>query len=310
MASTSPPWWSKDTVAVVTGANKGVGYEIARLLAEQGLTVVLTARDVGRGQAAIDALNADGQKSIHFYPLDVKSLESVESLANWLKTTFGGIDILVNNAAVALGPNGIGSAVEYGNAKDIVETNYYGVKNVTDGLLPLLRPSPAAARIVNVTSGVGLYEFLRAERLKQMFRGHEENYTIELVDSLAEKYLEDVRTGKWDEEGWVEEGEATYPMYSESKMFLNAYNIALAKSLLKSQPEDHQILVAAFTPGVTQTDLYIRAARGGFMYKQPASQGADTGVWLALLPKEELAQKTGKFFKNRAEWGFGSKSWP
>lgn len=90
------PWWFKDTVAVVTGANKGVGCEIVRLLAQQGLTVVLTARDLGRGQAAIDALKADGQKSIHFHPLDVRSSESVETLAEWLKTTFGGIDIIVS----------------------------------------------------------------------------------------------------------------------------------------------------------------------------------------------------------------------
>lgn len=91
------PWWSKDTIAVVTGANKGIGYEIVRQLAEQGLTVVLTARDPGRGQAAIDALEADGQKNVWFHQLDVTSSDSVEALANWLKTQFGGIDILVSS---------------------------------------------------------------------------------------------------------------------------------------------------------------------------------------------------------------------
>lgn len=64
----------------------------------------------------------------------------------------------VNNAAIAVGPSGSGSLVDYENAKEIVETNYDGVKTVTAGLLPLLRPSPAAARIVIVTSRAGLYE--------------------------------------------------------------------------------------------------------------------------------------------------------
>lgn len=90
------PWWSSNTVAVVTGANKGIGYEIARTLAEQGLTVVLTARDQGRGQAAIDKLKAGGQKSVHFHQLDVRSSESVATLATWLEKQFGGIDILVS----------------------------------------------------------------------------------------------------------------------------------------------------------------------------------------------------------------------
>lgn len=155
---------------------------------------------------------------------------------------------------------------------------------------------------------------LRSEKLKQTFRD-EENYTTELVDSVAEKYLDDVRTGKWDEEGWVENGgiETKFPMYSESKMFLNAYTMVLAKSLSKSQPEDHQILVAAYSPGFTQTDLMLQASKFGFELPpglQPKSptQGADTGVWLALLPKEDLAEKNGKFFGNREEWCFGWES--
>lgn len=65
-------------------------------------------------------------------------------------------NVQVNNAGIAFGPTG--DSVEYENAKDIIDTNYYGVKNVTKGLLPLLRPSPAAARIVNVTTALGVYE--------------------------------------------------------------------------------------------------------------------------------------------------------
>lgn len=91
-------WWSEDTVAVVTGSNKGIGYEIVRVFAEKGLTVVLTARDPARGQAAVDELKATGLKNIWFHTLNVTSPESVKVLATWLKEKFGGFDILVSVA--------------------------------------------------------------------------------------------------------------------------------------------------------------------------------------------------------------------
>lgn len=74
-----------------------MGYGIVRKLAEEGLTVVLTARDATKGQAAADALTADGSGTVFFHPLDVRSAESAASLASWLKEKFGGIDILVSD---------------------------------------------------------------------------------------------------------------------------------------------------------------------------------------------------------------------
>ncbi|CAM6089919.1 unnamed protein product [Calypogeia fissa] len=316
MLSGCRPWWSKDTIAVVTGANKGLGFEIVRLLAEQGLTVVLTARDSERGQEAVDELKKNGQKSVCFHQLDVESKESVETIAAWLKSKFGGIDILVNNAGVAFGPKG--ESRHYEIAKAIIETNYYGVKNVTEGLLPLLRKSPSAARIVNVTAGLGLYERLRSDTLKQKFKDYE-NYTQELIDSLVTKFLEDVKADRSGEE-WMEGEVAVSGLYGVSKIFLSAYSILLARTLWELQPEDHQILVTTFTPGLTDTDMMKRGMEEGFMsqaikdrYKvaggfkpKTAAEGADTGVWLALLPKEELIEKNGKFFYNRKEFSFGA----
>jgi carbonyl reductase 1 len=301
------PWWSKDTVAVVTGANKGIGYEIVRGLAKEGLTVVLTARDQSRGQAAVDALKAEGLESVWFHQLDIGSPQSAQVLASWLKSKFGGIDILVNNAAINTGPNG--ARIEYENAEAIIGTNYYGLTNVTEAVLPLLRPSPAGARIVNVSSRLGLYERLRSETLKKTFRD-EERYTKDLMDSLAAKYIEDVKTGRFDEEGWIPDSILAAPMYSESKMFLSGYAVALANSLSKSQPEDHQILVTTFCPGVTQTDMLQGVVKEGYEIPEVLSlktvaDGADTGVWLSLLPKEDLAEKNGKFFGERTEYLFG-----
>jgi carbonyl reductase 1 len=92
----STRWWSEDTVAVVTGANKGIGFEIARQLARQGLRVVLTARDEGRGKKALEALNAEGLTNVAFHTLNVGCEESAHILAKWLFENYGGINILVN----------------------------------------------------------------------------------------------------------------------------------------------------------------------------------------------------------------------
>jgi NAD(P)-dependent dehydrogenase (short-subunit alcohol dehydrogenase family) len=79
-------------VAVVTGSNKGIGLEIVRQLAKEGITVVLTARDRTRGEDALESLKSH---NVHFHPLDVTSQESILALATWLRETYGGIDILV-----------------------------------------------------------------------------------------------------------------------------------------------------------------------------------------------------------------------
>jgi carbonyl reductase 1 len=88
-------WWTEETVAVVTGGNKGIGLEIVRQLAQEGLTVVLAARDEGRGLKATQELQADGLKNVRFRQLDISNPASITSFVAWIKQTFGGLDILV-----------------------------------------------------------------------------------------------------------------------------------------------------------------------------------------------------------------------
>ncbi len=83
-------------MAVVTGANKGIGLAIVRRLAKEGITVVLTARDTTRGKEALESLKSQGLHNVKFHPLDVASPESILALAEWLHKTYGGIDILVS----------------------------------------------------------------------------------------------------------------------------------------------------------------------------------------------------------------------
>ncbi|MEU7897367.1 SDR family oxidoreductase [Nonomuraea sp. NPDC049152] len=135
-------------IALITGANKGIGFEIARQLAEQGVTTVIGARDETRGRAAAEQL---GQR---FVQLDVTDETSVRAAAEWIGQEHGGLDILVNNAGVITPGGGLPSASTPEAVRFVFETNVFGVITVTNAMLPLLLKSPAG-RIVNVSSELG-----------------------------------------------------------------------------------------------------------------------------------------------------------
>jgi len=134
-------------IALVTGANKGIGYEISRLLIAAGVSVLLGARSVERGQAAAALLGA------RFLHLDVTDAESIEVAAKKIEHQFGVLDILVNNAGIG-GSFAKPSATPLDDVRRVFDTNLFGAIAVTNAMLPLLRKS-AAGRIVNVSSEVG-----------------------------------------------------------------------------------------------------------------------------------------------------------
>ena len=136
------------TVALITGANKGLGLEIARQLGTQGLVVVLGARDEGKGVAAAAELAKHGIEA-HAVKLDVTSQDDVARLPGFFGEKFGRLDVLVNNAGVAEW-----RADDLGSFRRTFETNLFGVVAVTYALLPLLKASPAG-RIVNQSSVLG-----------------------------------------------------------------------------------------------------------------------------------------------------------
>jgi len=142
------------TTALITGANKGIGYQTARLLGGRGMTVLAAARDAGRGREAERALR-DGGADARFVQLDVTDETSVTSAAKVVEAEFGVLDILVNNAGIARGDGaGKPSQTTLPTLREVYETNVFGVVAVTNAMLPLLLRSPAG-RIVNVSSEVG-----------------------------------------------------------------------------------------------------------------------------------------------------------
>jgi NAD(P)-dependent dehydrogenase (short-subunit alcohol dehydrogenase family) len=144
---------SEQTTALVTGANKGIGYEIAAGLGALGWRVGVGARDEQRREAAVAKLRATGV-DVFGVPLDVTDDVSVAAAVDVVTAHAGRLDVLVNNAAVTGGMPQQPTAVELAAMRAVVETNVIGVIRVTNAMLPLLRRS-AAPRIVNMSSTVG-----------------------------------------------------------------------------------------------------------------------------------------------------------
>ncbi|MGH8145698.1 MAG: SDR family oxidoreductase [Rhodanobacteraceae bacterium] len=204
-------------VALVTGANKGIGLQIAKDLAERGLTVLVGSRDPERGEAAVKTIEGDARA----VQLDVMDQASIAAAAERIRDEFDRLDVLVNNAGIShtgkpgrsledIARSGLLSNVSSGALHAIFETNVFGVIAVTQAMLALLREAPAA-RIVNVSSGLG---------------------------SLT-RNADPANPNR-----------AKYGAYSVSKTALNAITIAFAAELASDG-----IKVNAAAPGFTATDL-------------------------------------------------------
>ena len=143
-------------VAVVTGGNRGLGFEASRQLAKQGYQVSLTSRDEAKGNAAASKLKNE-RLDVIFQPLDVTSDESSQKLAEFIDKEFGKLDVLVNNAGIYIDTQEGGNSIfdaKIDTLKQTFETNVYGVVRVTQALVPLMKKQNYG-RIVNVSSGMG-----------------------------------------------------------------------------------------------------------------------------------------------------------
>jgi NAD(P)-dependent dehydrogenase (short-subunit alcohol dehydrogenase family) len=206
-------------VALVTGANKGIGLQIARDLAARGFTVLVGSRNRERGEAAAKGIGADA----HAVQIDVTDEASIAAAAERIRKEFGRLDVLVNNAGIThagkpgrsleeIVKSGQASVASLDEVRNVWETNVFGVAAVTQAMLPLLREAPAA-RVVNVSSGVG---------------------SLTMIADPANAHRRAMFS----------------LMYGASKAALNAVTLAFALDL-----ESTGIKVNAAAPGFTATDL-------------------------------------------------------
>ncbi len=204
-------------VALVTGANKGIGLQIAKDLAAHGFTVLVGSRNLEHGETAAKSVGADARA----LQLDVTNQASIAAAAERIRNELGRLDVLVNNAGIShagkpgrsleeMAKSGRPSVASLDEVREVFETNVFGVIAVTQAMLPLLREAPAA-RIVNVSSSSG-------------------SLTMNADPTNPHRAL--------------------FGVYSASKTALNAITLAFALDL-----ESTRIKVNAACPGFTATDL-------------------------------------------------------
>ncbi|XP_051202870.1 (+)-neomenthol dehydrogenase isoform X1 [Lolium perenne] len=297
-------------IALVTGGNKGIGLEVCKQLASNGITVVLTARDQARGTSAVEELKRLGFSDVTFHQLHITDALSIARLADFLKNRFERLDILVNNAAIGgterppvFGSIPVDRKVQqfdgmdrnqrlewllkncretYQATKQCLETNYYGTKQVTEALLPLLQCSPDS-RIVNVSSSVGLLRQFRNEELTQELNDIDQ-LTEKRLDELLDMFLKDFEAGRVQVRGWP----AEFPAYKVAKAAMNAYSRILAR-------RHPALCVNCADPGFTSTDMTLNT---GLLTPE---EGARNIVKVALLPDGEL---TGAYFQEGQQASF------
>ena len=140
--------------ALITGANKSIGLEAARYLAQNGYHVIIGSRNLDRGNEAVQILKAEGLDHAEALQLDVADAASVERAATDLAARHSSLDALINNAGIPGAFPQTASQTPMTVLREVYDTNFFGLIQVTQAFLPLLKNSDAP-RIVNVTSGLG-----------------------------------------------------------------------------------------------------------------------------------------------------------
>jgi len=224
-------------IALVTGANRGLGREIVRQLAALGLTTILTGRDVAKAERAAGELAAAGLPVVA-RQLDVTDPASVDALAAGVERDFGRLDALVNSAGIMTDLELTGSRADLDLVRAMLETNLLGAWRLTLAFIPLMRRR-GYGRIVNLSTSMAQLATMGSDS----------------------------------------------PGYRVSKTALNALTRVLAAELAGTN-----VLVNSMDPGWVRTDM------GGPSALRSVEEGADTAVWLAVLPD---GGPTGGFFRDR-----------
>ncbi|CAA0820787.1 (+)-neomenthol dehydrogenase [Striga hermonthica] len=285
--------------AVVTGANKGIGLEICKQLAPRGIMVVLTARDEKKGIEAQEKLkDLDFSDKVVFHQLDVMDPNTIISISHFIQSEFGRLDILVNNAGVSgvrvegdaliLQELIIGSFFDRGKttangtvietiegAEECLQTNYYGVKRITEALIPLLQLSDSP-RIVNVSSGLGMLKFLSSKWATRAL-SDQENLTEEKIDEVVKNFLTSFKQGSLEGDNWPTQMSA----YKVSKGAMNAYTRLIARKY-------PGFCINCVCPGFVRTDI---TCNQGLLSADEAAKGP---VEIALMAH---GGPSGLFFK-------------
>lgn len=252
-------------LAVVTGGNRGLGFEVCRQLGRQGMRVLVASRQARAGAEAVRRLVGE-HTAARAQALDVTSAAQIAELADGLAQRGEVVQALINNAGASF------DGFDAGVAERTLATNYFGAAAVTDALLPLM---PRGGRLVMVSSGMGELAAYSPE-LRARFLAPDLDRAG--LDALMREFIEAVRRGEHSREGWPSNA------YRVSKAGLNALVRVLAPRLA-----GRGIAVNAVCPGWVRTDM------GGAGASRSVESGAAGIVWAATLPADG---PTGGFFRD------------
>jgi NAD(P)-dependent dehydrogenase (short-subunit alcohol dehydrogenase family) len=252
-------------LAVATGGNRGLGFEVCRQLGAQGMRVLLTSRQARAGAEAVRRLMAENITA-RAQTVDVTSTGQVAALADALVQRGEVVQALINNAGASF------DGFDAGVAEQTLTTNYFGAAAVTDALLPLM---PRGGRVVMVSSGMGELTGY-GSALRARFLAPDLDRAG--LDALMREFIADIRAGQHVQKGWPTNA------YRVSKAGLNALVRLLAPRLAA-----RGIAVNAVCPGWVRTDM------GGSSAPRSIEAGAAGIVWAATLP---ASGPTGGFFRD------------
>jgi carbonyl reductase 1 len=279
--SSPAPKFPDRRVALVTGANKGIGYEIAKKLLshkednenDEGFAfcVLLGCRDETLGTAASERLASEtGNSAVDVVQIDLVDEQSIRDAASYIRDTYGRCDVLINNAAVCYNDPTLYGKVPHTpfaeQAQVTIQTNFFGTQSLTRDLLPLLERSESP-RLINIASSAGRLSILPSEDKRAAFSS--DTLTLEELGGYLRDFVRAASDGTHAQEGWPNTG------YGVSKVGIIAMTRVLAKQ------HAGKTMVNSVDPGYCATD---QNNNQGII---PAERGAVTPYLLAILDEKE-----------------------
>ena len=273
-------------IALVTGANKGIGFEIARKLgAETDTLCILGCRNEDLGKGALDKLKKQGC-NVDVVRIDLEDDASIKAAAKEIQDKYGSCDILINNAAVCFNDPTLYGKVphtSFSKQADItIKTNFFGTLALTRAMFPLLEKS-SSPRIINIASSAGRLSILPSNERRSAFSS--QDLQMDRLESYMREFIADAQGGSHAAKGWPNTG------YGVSKVGI----IAMTKVFARENPK---FMVNSVDPGYCATD---QNNNQGFI---SAERGALTPFLLATLPNDQFSSGLHWYKEQAIDWSY------
>lgn len=271
-------------IAVVSGSNRGIGLALVKAFCNKfDGDVCLTSRSVEKGMKVVEKLRLEGLRLV-FHQLDINDYESVSKLKADMVKSYGGIDVLVNNAGIAYKMHMNIPFVEH--VAPTVQTNYFDTLHMCETLLPIIKSN---GRVVNISSSLGARCLPQcSQEVQKFFRDPE--LTLEALNKKMHEYVELSQKGLNEDQGFPS---SEFPnAYAVSKIGLTAATKVLGMTL---QREKSSVLINSCCPGWVRTDM------GGPRASKSVEEGIVTPLYLSLLPLGSFEPQGEYVTKNKVQ---------